>query len=198
MDRREAIKRTALLTGYALSASAIQGVLWGCRPEQKSPLTDWKPQFLTNKQGVLAAEMAERILPRTSTPGAQDVFVHEFIDLMVKNCFKPEEKKMFLDGLDEIERECQNANGKPFAKCNPEQQLELLNRIDVDARRSVEGKNIQNSNELPFFLRFKELAILGYFTSEEIGTNVLNYDPIPQKYEGCIPLEEVGRLWALS
>lgn len=198
MDRREAIKRTALLTGYALSASAMQGVLWGCRPEQKSPLTDWKPQFLTNKQGVLVAEMAERILPRTSTPGAQDVFVHEFIDLMVKNCFKPEEKKMFLDGLEEIERECQNAYGKPFAKCSPEQQLELLNRIDADARRLVKENKIHDPAQMPFVLRFKELAILGYFTSEEIGTNVLNYDPIPQSYQGCIPLEEVGRLWALS
>ena len=32
IDRREAIKRTAMLMGAAVSASAITGVLNGCKP----------------------------------------------------------------------------------------------------------------------------------------------------------------------
>ncbi len=42
------------------------------------------------------------------------------------------------------------------------------------------------------------MAIWAYFTSEEIGENVLSYDPIPGKYEPCKPLSEVGNKWSLG
>ncbi|MDB4293667.1 gluconate 2-dehydrogenase subunit 3 family protein [Maribacter sp.] len=38
---------------------------------------------------------------------------------------------------------------------------------------------------------------IGYFSSEEVGKNIFNYDPIPGKFVGCIPLEEVRSAWAL-
>ena len=37
----------------------------------------------------------------------------------------------------------------------------------------------------------------GFFTSKEIGTKVLIYDPIPGEYKGCIPLADVGGTWTL-
>ena len=39
----------------------------------------------------------------------------------------------------------------------------------------------------------RELVILGYFTSEEVGTNVLHYNPVPGRYNGCVPIEAVGQ-----
>jgi hypothetical protein len=39
-------------------------------------------------------------------------------------------------------------------------------------------------------------VILGYFTSEQVGRHVLHYDPVPGRYESCIPIEQVGnRNW---
>jgi glucoside 3-dehydrogenase (cytochrome c) hitch-hiker subunit len=35
--------------------------------------------------------------------------------------------------------------------------------------------------------------VLGYFTSEQVGRNVLHYDPVPGRYEACIPIDQVGR-----
>ena len=48
------------------------------------------------------------------------------------------------------------------------------------------------------FLRVRELTIVGYFTSETVGKTVLHYDPIPGRYDGCIPLAEVVLGPALS
>ena len=44
----------------------------------------------------------------------------------------------------------------------------------------------------------REFALLGYFTSENIGTEVLNFDPIPGGYKPCIPVSEVGNAWTIG
>ena len=38
---------------------------------------------------------------------------------------------------------------------------------------------------------------VSYFTSEKIGEEVLSYDPIPGRQEGCVPVEDVGNVWSL-
>jgi hypothetical protein len=40
--------------------------------------------------------------------------------------------------------------------------------------------------------------MLGFFTSEPGATQVLQYDPVPGAYKGCIPLSEAGngKAWA--
>ena len=48
----------------------------------------------------------------------------------------------------------------------------------------------------PFFATLKELATVGYFTSEPGATKAVRYDPVPGDYRGCVPLSEIGRAWA--
>ncbi len=36
----------------------------------------------------------------------------------------------------------------------------------------------------------KELTLFGYFTSEHVMINALNYQPIPGDFKGCIPLTQ--------
>ncbi|WP_243663404.1 gluconate 2-dehydrogenase subunit 3 family protein [Rhodothermus marinus] len=67
MDRREALKRLALLTGGALSMSTIAGVLGGCRA---GSAPGYRPQTLSSDQHELVATIAELIIPETDTPGA--------------------------------------------------------------------------------------------------------------------------------
>jgi hypothetical protein len=38
----------------------------------------------------------------------------------------------------------------------------------------------------------REATILGYFTSEEVGRKVLHYDPVPGRYDPCVPIGDVG------
>jgi hypothetical protein len=41
-------------------------------------------------------------------------------------------------------------------------------------------------------MQIKELTVIGYFTSELVGKSVLKYDPVPGRFDPCIPLAEVG------
>jgi hypothetical protein len=189
MTRREAIQRTSFILGYAVSAASIAGFMSGCKAETTG--LDWQPVFFTKEQGATVAEFAERILPKTDTPGAKDVGVHEFIDAMVGEFYEPEEKEAFMKGLAGLEERCQKEYSKSFVDCSTEQQDALLSNL--------QSETLANKDKgRTFFSRLHELTFLGYFQSEEVGTNVLTYNPIPGPYQGCIPVEDVGNAWSLS
>ncbi|MDP3070082.1 MAG: gluconate 2-dehydrogenase subunit 3 family protein [Opitutaceae bacterium] len=181
MNRREAIQRAALLLGVAITPSILQGVL-----RAQTPAAGAKPQFLTAAQFATASAVAERILPRTDTPGAIDVGVPAFIDLMAGKYMTDAERRTFTAGLAEVEAKSAAAHQAAFGKLPAAQQDALLTAM-AEAAQPKRGT---------FFHQIKELTILGYFTSEPVGRNVTHYDPIPGRYQGCIPLAEVGnRAW---
>lgn len=172
MDRREAIRRTSLLLGGALSSSAIAGVLSGC---QATAAVDWTPVFLDQEQAQILEKLANCILPATETPGALEVGVPAFIDLMLKEAHNSEEQHRFTKGLSSLSESSQAAYNKPFSSCSVEEQTAILT--------ALENENTPG----PSFIRMaKELTLLGYFTSEAIMNNVLNYNPVPGKYDGCV------------
>ncbi|NRA51701.1 MAG: gluconate 2-dehydrogenase subunit 3 family protein, partial [Phaeodactylibacter sp.] len=53
----------------------------------------------------------------------------------------------------------------------------------------------ERGKEYSGFLRLKQLVLLGYFTSEKIGTEVTAFQPIPGQYKPCIPYEEGQPAW---
>ena len=201
MTRREVIKATALMTGYAVSGSVLAALMQGCSARQKVDLSKWQPMFFTKDQGLTIAAMSEQILPYTkSSPGATDVFVHEFIDVALAECTDEKGQQKFKDGFAQFETDCQSEYGKPFLQCDEEQQLAFMNKLDTAARAMVKPLTRgELAEKLPFILKFKEMTIAGYFSSKEVAMNVLNYDPVPGKYVGCYPMAEVkdGRSWAL-
>ena len=60
---------------------------------------------------------------------------------------------------------------------------------------TVCGGNTREQEPLSFYRKLKGLILLGYYSSEDIGKNVFNYDPVPGKQLGCIPLADVGNSW---
>src|SRR5688572_24754287 len=126
MDRREAIKRTAWLMGGVVSAPAIMGVLKGCTAK---PGIDWKPEFLTKDQATLVSQVAEIIIPKTDTPGAQDVGVPSFIDLMLKDCYAKEDQERFMTGLQEFDNEAKTAHGEVFIDLDDEDQQAFVRKM---------------------------------------------------------------------
>src|SRR5437879_13442337 len=79
IDRREALRRAALLLGGALSASTVAGVLAGCEA-RRTPYGAWAPRALSSDQLDLVATIAEHILPATATPGARAWGGHRSLD----------------------------------------------------------------------------------------------------------------------
>jgi len=197
MDRREALKRTAWIMGGAVSAPAIMGILKGCAAK---PTIDWTPVFLSSEQGVLISQLAEIIIPKTDTPGAKDVGVPGFIDQIVKECYKKEDQDKFLTELKAFDDEAKKEYGDPFIELDAEQQTAFVKKVH-DAAVNTEDNGTNGTNgtlQRPFILAVKELTMLGYFTSEPGATQVLQYNPVPGAYKGCIPVSEAGngKTWA--
>ncbi len=114
IDRREALRRAALLLGGAISAPTIAAVLAGC--EARSAEGErWAPRALTPEQGDVVAAIADQIIPRTDTPGARDVGVHRFIDTMLAEYYSTDERSAFLAGLADVDARARRASGQPFA-----------------------------------------------------------------------------------
>lgn len=178
MDRREAIKRTSLLLGGALSASAITGIMQGCQP---TGALDWEPVFLSSEEASLVTSIADCILPATDTPSASDVFVPEFIDLMLQEVYSSAEQTRFRTGLKALEKKSQEQSQKPFGKHSSAEQTAILTELETAAAS-------QTGSEKPFIRMIKELSLLGYFTSDKIMQEVLSYNPVPGKYEGCVDM----------
>ncbi len=192
IDRREALRKTALLMGAAVSASALTGILQGCKA---APELTYKPDFFTEDQARLISEVAEIIIPKTDTPGAKDAGVPGFIDQMLKECYKKEDQDEYLKGLAEFDAAAKAAYGDTFNECDAKQQTEFVLAQHADA---IAKSKADPSMKRPFILATKELTLLGFFTSEPGATQVLQYEAVPGSYKGCIPLSEAGngKTWA--
>src|SRR6478609_5944565 len=156
INRREALRKTALMMGAAVSASALAGLLQGCKT---TPELTYVPRFFSEDQGRLVMEVAEIIIPKTDTPGAKDVGVPGFIDTMLKDCYKKEDQDRFLEGLTAFDEEAKKVYGDIFVLCTPEQQVELVKKTHDAA---IAESKANREAKRPFILMTKELTLLGF------------------------------------
>lgn len=199
MNRREAIQRTAMMLGYAVSAPALFGVLNGCKA---TPGVAFTPVFLSVGQAKSIEILAEIIIPKTETPGANDVGVPAFIDSLLHIAYAKDDQDKFLKGLTEFEEDAERTYGDNYAACEPEEQVALFKKYH-DAAFSVPIQkpplgwwNPRPEAEKPFILQVKELVLLGFFTSQVGASEVLRYDQVPGPFKGCVPMADVGKTWA--
>jgi gluconate 2-dehydrogenase gamma chain len=192
MNRREALQRAAWVLGYTISVPTMSAVLNGCTAK---PELGFTPSFLTADQAALVAEVSEIIIPKTDTPGAKDVGVPQFIDTLVRDCYKKEDQENFLKGLDEFDKGAKDAYGDAFVDLDAEKQVEYVTKVHSDMIAATKGVDMRDKPR-PFMHSMKELTVVGFFTSEPGATQVLQYEPVPGAYKGCIPLAEVGKTWA--
>jgi len=191
IDRREVLRRAALALGGALSAPVMAHILAGQASRRVSNGV-WQPRALTPDQGELVASIAEHILPETDTPGARAAGVHRFIDALLAESYPPEERRRFLAGLADVEARARRSAGCGFLACPPQQQRTLLAELDRETFAATPSQA-----EVPFFRTMKELTLVGYYTSEIGATRELRHAPIPGRFEGCVPLAQIGRTWAV-
>lgn len=187
MDRRKAIKKTALIAGATLSSSTLISLLQSCQEQDR---LQWSPVFFTEEQAANVSEITEMILPRTQTPGAKDLHVDVFVDLLCKETLSPSDQKHVLEGYEKFATLCQIDYKKAFTEMDHEERSAIMTKLGEQTNTfnpSVWGSTLGVQEPLDFYRRVKQFTLIGYFTSEEIGRNVLRYDPIPGKYQGCIP-----------
>ncbi len=187
MNRREALQRTIAITGFALTSSVGIGLLNGCKP---SGDPDWKSKFLTKDEANLVTSIADTILPKSDTPGAIDVHVPEFIDLMLADNYTLEDQITFRKGLKTFTENVDQNYSNTFEKCTEDNKTSI---IAEEENKSYE--QLTKTYEKSTYLMIKELTILGYYSSEYVMNNMLDYHAIPGRYNGCIPFEKNGKLY---
>ena len=148
----------------------------------------------------MVTALIDTLLPTTDTPGGLDVNADMFIDLVIDRTYDEAAKQQKVDEMNAFNAACVDRFGRPFDRLDTEQKHAVLEDEESSAptfNGSVWGTAVGEQEPVGFYRSFKSMALWAYFSSEEVGKNVLNYDPIPGEYKGCIPLSDVGRVWTL-
>ncbi len=205
MNRRDAIGRVALLMGGAVIGAEF--FISGC----KSTSTQVSDLFDTDHVAFLN-EVADTILPTTSSPGAKAANVGQFMTVMVRDCYTPADQKTFLEGLSKLDDASKKQSGSKFLDLSPAQRTDVLIALDKEQKAFTEDRNKKleadraahkgeasyKEPELPnhYFRMMKQLTLLGYFTSEIGATKALRYIAVPGHYDGDVPYKKGDKAWA--
>ena len=182
MDRRRVIKMVSLATGSVLSAPLLGSLLVGCKDDIPKNEEDYKLHFFGEKEFLLVKELIDDILPKTESPSATDVGIHQMIDVMVGTVYSPEDRAHYSKSFNSL---------KNFLESSSESRLKSLEEL-------IKSTSEKDLSAQKAFLDLKQQTVAYYLSTEIIATKYLNYLPIPGKYEPCISLESVdGKAWAL-
>src|SRR5471030_3153132 len=114
MNRRDAIGRVALIMGGAVIGAEF--FISGCKSTSKK-VND----LFTEDHVAFLNEVADTILPTTSSPGAKAADVGHFMAVMVQDCYAPADQKIFVDGMAKLEDASQKKFGNKFLDLSPQQ-----------------------------------------------------------------------------
>jgi hypothetical protein len=234
IDRREAILRVSALLG-GLTLVGGSALLTACEKRGASARADSSAGVgeFTAADIAFLDEVADTMLPETTTPGAKAARVGAFMALIVTDSYQPNDQTIFREGMREIDAASRRANGVAFMQATPQQRLALLERLDREqkahtdardaARKARSGKDTEkkadaflpdqrkenapgtDANPAPaitadapthYFRMMKELALLGYFTSEIGATKAMRYVESPGRFDPCVPYTPGERSWA--
>ena len=185
MNRREAVQYISILLGGTMVGA--NAMLTGCNT------TGDKMDFSTDDIAYLD-EIANTILPDTSTPGAKAAKVGEFITVMINDCYEEKDQKIFHEGMDKLNDFSKKTYDNSFMKINPQQRNDLLVILDKEQKEFMKNKKKEEPSH--YFRMMKELTMLGYFTSEIGSTKARRYIETPGKFEGCIPYKKGDKAFA--
>ncbi len=191
MKRREAIKNTALLMGGILSTSTLSIIMEACSSPAREVQTGKAKEF-TDGEKEMITQMADQIIPDTDTPGAVKAGVPEFIVMMMQDTFPKKDQNKFHRGLQSFDSWCKDQKGAYFNQLSESEQEEAVKELD----ELILEPTTESSENLSFYRVFKELTLLGFFTSETGATETLRYIQVPGDYKGCIPYKEGDKAWA--
>ena len=187
MNRREALARMMAVTG----TMAIGGELFlsGCR----APDAEKRSVPFSASDVALMDEIAETIIPATSTPGAKAAGVGAFMAMMSHDVYDDSTFGSFRAGLAKVDAASRTHHGTSFMESSPAERTALLNQLDAEQR---EHTPTRTAAEPPHYFRLmKELTLIGYFSSESGCTKALRYVETPGSYDGNAPYRKGDRAW---
>ena len=166
-------RRTLIRQVLLASAGAV--LIPSCMEDRSKASLLLKHVSITGTQEKLLAELAESIIPKTTTPGAKDISAHLFALQMMDDCRSAEAQQAFMEGLRAFEK----GQGKDFIGLSAAERARRLEALEA-------GKDEQTP-EQQFYREMKKLTIQAYTGSEYFLTKVQVYELVPGRYHGCVP-----------
>ena len=177
MNRREAIKKTALLSGGMI---LLNHSLFGQNSSLSTPIN----VTFGPKQERLLQMVVDTLIPKTDTPGAKELKVDHFVLLMVNDCHSEKAQTAFYSGLHNLDVFTEKYFGQSFALCDTDTRVEALNSVN---------KKSDANPELQAFIKItKSRTIQGYLESNYVMTELLPHKMIPDPYDGYYPARKLG------
>ncbi len=194
ITRREAILRvSAMFGGVALVGQSA--MLAGCATQSADDAVVTSSNSLFRQGDItLLDEIAETILPETSTPGARAAGVGPFIALMVTDTYYENDQQIVREGLNSLQAQCLRSYGAHFQIVTAAQRLTLVENLDAEQHLYMQTS--EEGAPAHYFRMLKELTLLGYFTSEIGYTQALRYAETPGRFDPCAPYTPGEKLWA--
>lgn len=212
INRRELLQKfassllgfTSVATVANLLTACDQGKHGGTHP-RKNTEQDAANYFSPHQRQTIAV-LSDIILPKTDTPGALDTGVPEFIESVVRDVFVREDQSKFNNGLFSFDLLCTRLHESNFIDLGAETRKKLAYNVNL---ANTKGNKLQSvlrdtskldaktiTSALNYFSLVKELTLFGFYTSEIGATQVLQYNPIPGRFDGCASLASIGKTWA--
>jgi hypothetical protein len=187
MDRRNALAGVVALFGAQLFAPLARAA--GLVPAGAVPVIDQGApslQLFTPDQRAVMTALTDRIIPVTDTPGAIAAGVPAYIEKLLADWSTADDRAPILSGLAEIDARAWQDYKIPATKATPAQHDALLTLAMND--EIPDGKE--------FFEAFRQMVIVGYYTSEIGITQEREYLPVPGEYDGAYPYSKVKKVFS--
>ena len=192
MNRRTALQQLAILTGGAAFLPA-------CSFDAEKVSIALDNLKIKASHEKLLAGLVDTLIPKTETPGAQELDVHHFVLVMVDDCQDKPNQEAFVKGLDQFEPYVKKQYDKKFLKADQQERETILADI-MKPEADPEPQPEKVSKEEPefdlsairaFLTLTKQYTINGYMVSQYIMTEVFPYKLVPGSFRGCVPVSQV-------
>lgn len=142
------------------------------------------PALFRTDERALVSAIADAVLPRTDTPGALDVNVPAFIEVLVAGWMTDTERTGFRDGLAALDAHAIATEGSAWPGLSSAAQARELDWAEASAAQPVPAQRA--------FRRLKSFILHGYFTSARVQREVFRTNITPGSYRGCVPVTDAG------
>ena len=170
MNRRDLLKKGVYgLAGVTLSSTLIS-TLQSCTSIEK-----YSPHYFSKTEFSLLFNIVDFLIPKTETPGALEMKVPQFIDIIISETYNNESKNNFSNKLKLLIEDFKSNN---------------IDLSDYNSMKSKFVNDFNNKTHQEIYNQIRDLTVWGFKTSKEIALNVLNYNPIPGYQLGCVNIKE--------
>ena len=178
MQRRTVIKNFIYVAGGAL-------LLPACLHEQQGATIPLKNIRMNADDEKLLGEVVGTIIPTTDTPGAKDLGVHQFVMIMIDDCYDKASQDHFVKGLKGLNAASKKQYSKSFTELPVPQREAFLTQLENS--KDKEDENVA------FYHLAKRLTVQGYLNSKYVMTNITKYELVPGRFHGSVPVSKSNK-----